>query len=359
VAALRFMWPTWASLMSCGQPNEILCTQCNIHLLQVGVYGRPQLHGRQTPTSSSNSCSSSLSSPAADQETGKQHTSMLNIHRSSTGTLPVMTRRSEVGSGRRAIMSKLVPEAPLSLGKPPIHGMPSRSHGLITSKQRRLSDHDLSARKAKRLMGTSGLPSCSGPGSISRRGPVTASYRHSTTPLLPSPQHPVPTNDALPDAVAVAAGACQVHSSPSPSITASPIGGVVLTSASSAPARSTSVTRSANGSVRSQVGPCIRSEGRPILVLDLDETLIHTVTSVSSLVRPCTPRSEDCKEMIMSLFCLCLTPTRYMPPLPQQVNGKTAQVLCRPGLDPFLSRVSKVFDVVVFTAGTKMVSGRR
>ncbi|GLU22804.1 hypothetical protein SLE2022_388520 [Rubroshorea leprosula] len=75
--------------------------------------------------------------------------------------------------------------------------------------------------------------------------------------------------------------------------------------------------------------PPLATEGKKTIVLDLDETLIH-----SSPDRP--PKSYD----------FVVRP---------EIEGKTVtmHVLKRPGLDEFLKELSEKFEVVVFTAGLK------
>ncbi|KAI3847110.1 hypothetical protein MKX03_012437 [Papaver bracteatum] len=68
-------------------------------------------------------------------------------------------------------------------------------------------------------------------------------------------------------------------------------------------------------------------EKKKLLVLDLDETLVHRTISTGSLNKPCD-------------FSFT-------------IGESTCYVLLRPYVHKFLERVSELFDVVIFTAGSR------
>lgn len=91
--------------------------------------------------------------------------------------------------------------------------------------------------------------------------------------------------------------------------------------------------------------PALRAEhqGRKCLVLDLDETLVHSSFKVSHIA-------------FDSSFCVILTTTQILHQadftIPVEIEGQyhNVYVIKRPGVDTFLKRVGELYEVVVFTA---------
>lgn len=83
-------------------------------------------------------------------------------------------------------------------------------------------------------------------------------------------------------------------------------------------------------------------KGRKCLVLDLDETLVHSSFKVStpSLMIPCSPA-----DLLQMLHQADLT-------IPVEIEGQyhNVYVIKRPGVDAFLKRVGELYEVVIFTA---------
>ena len=86
-------------------------------------------------------------------------------------------------------------------------------------------------------------------------------------------------------------------------------------------------------------------KGKLTVVLDMDETLIHSISSFASpFQRHRSGRYSPVKKACKSIRV----------PLPL---GDTIKVNMRPGLDKFLRSLSKKYEVIVYTAGLKDYAG--
>jgi len=77
-----------------------------------------------------------------------------------------------------------------------------------------------------------------------------------------------------------------------------------------------------------------KDRGKKTLVLDLDETLVHTVTKINEFLRPVRPFKLSWKV--------------------KAENGTETLATCytslRPGVFKFLNRMTEMFEVIFFTA---------
>ena len=91
--------------------------------------------------------------------------------------------------------------------------------------------------------------------------------------------------------------------------------------------------------------------GRKCLVLDLDETLVHSSFKVR---RPRTPRFGPPGSL--------LTPPQLIPqadyvvPVEIEWQWHNVYVIKRPGVDNFLKQMGELYEIVVFTASLSKVS---
>jgi RNA polymerase II subunit A small phosphatase-like protein len=94
-----------------------------------------------------------------------------------------------------------------------------------------------------------------------------------------------------------------------------------------------------------------RFKGKKCLVLDLDETLVHSsfkvVFPTSSLLLP----ASSCLTAQQILHQADFT-------IPVEIEGQyhNVYVIKRPGVDQFMKRVGELYEVVVFTASVSKVS---
>lgn len=83
-------------------------------------------------------------------------------------------------------------------------------------------------------------------------------------------------------------------------------------------------------------------QGRKCLVLDLDETLLHSSFKVGPTFRLCS------YQMLPS--------ADYIVPVEIESQVHNVYVIKRPGVDHFLTEMGKIYEVVVFTASLSKVS---
>lgn len=97
--------------------------------------------------------------------------------------------------------------------------------------------------------------------------------------------------------------------------------------------------------------PPLRPEfrGRKCLVLDLDETLVHSSFKVSTSYDKCS--AGKLTDMLKILHQADFT-------IPVEIEGQyhNVYVIKRPGVDAFMKRVGELYEVVVFTASVSKVS---
>ncbi len=92
--------------------------------------------------------------------------------------------------------------------------------------------------------------------------------------------------------------------------------------------------------------------GRKCLVLDLDETLLHSSFKVRSVCELRCPALE-------SYFCMpqAIPSADYIVPVEIESQTHNVYVIKRPGVDNFLRQMGEIYEVVVFTASLSKVSG--
>lgn len=92
-------------------------------------------------------------------------------------------------------------------------------------------------------------------------------------------------------------------------------------------------------------------KGRKCLVLDLDETLVHSSFKVSDLAQPSTIPFGDRTSYKMQI----LHQADFTIPVEIEGNYHNVYVIKRPGVDQFMKRVGELYEVVVFTASVSKV----
>ena len=100
--------------------------------------------------------------------------------------------------------------------------------------------------------------------------------------------------------------------------------------------------------------------GRKCLVLDLDETLVHSSLKVRP---PLPPPAAAAHVLTFLVFGFFFTRTwyqavpspDYIVPVEIESYWHNFYVLKRPGVDEFLRRMGEVYEVVVFTASLSKV----
>ena len=97
--------------------------------------------------------------------------------------------------------------------------------------------------------------------------------------------------------------------------------------------------------------PAVRPEhkGRKCLVLDLDETLVHS----SFKVRSPSPFTHGFGSL--TDFCQILHQADFTIPVEIEGQYHNVYVIKRPGVDQFMKRVGELYEVVVFTASVAKV----
>jgi RNA polymerase II subunit A small phosphatase-like protein len=90
-------------------------------------------------------------------------------------------------------------------------------------------------------------------------------------------------------------------------------------------------------------------QGRKCLVLDLDETLVHSSFKVRASFKSCLDPA----------YCYCFQVLERADfTIPVEIEGQyhNIYVIKRPGVDEFMKRVGELYEVVVFTASVSKVS---
>lgn len=95
--------------------------------------------------------------------------------------------------------------------------------------------------------------------------------------------------------------------------------------------------------------PLPHLRGRKCLVLDLDETLVHSSFKVCSHSLPLTSFLAHTQQVL----------ERADFTIPVEIEGQwhNIYVIKRPGVDQFMKRVGELYEVVVFTASVSKVNG--
>jgi len=94
--------------------------------------------------------------------------------------------------------------------------------------------------------------------------------------------------------------------------------------------------------------PLPHLQNRKCLVLDLDETLVHSSFKVSKT------RSKR-SGRVDSLWCQVLERADFTIPVEIEGQYHNIYVIKRPGVDQFMKRVGELYEVVVFTASVSKV----
>jgi RNA polymerase II subunit A small phosphatase-like protein len=89
--------------------------------------------------------------------------------------------------------------------------------------------------------------------------------------------------------------------------------------------------------------------GRKCLVLDLDETLVHSSFKVSR------PTLRVYRYVLMLTMAQILHQADFTIPVEIEGNYHNVYVIKRPGVDEFMRRVGELYEVVVFTASVSKV----
>lgn len=90
--------------------------------------------------------------------------------------------------------------------------------------------------------------------------------------------------------------------------------------------------------------------GRKCLVLDLDETLVHS----SFKVEFSTSLSHAVPD-ILSAAQKSIQHADYVVPVEIEYHWHNVYVIKRPGVDNFLKKMGEIYEVVVFTASLSKV----
>ena len=99
-------------------------------------------------------------------------------------------------------------------------------------------------------------------------------------------------------------------------------------------------------------------KGRKCLVLDLDETLVHSSFKVRNWLVPFTLSSLGATKPLLTLFTSqILHQADFTIPVEIEGNYHNVYVIKRPGVDEFMKRVGELYEVVVFTASVSKISG--
>ena len=88
-------------------------------------------------------------------------------------------------------------------------------------------------------------------------------------------------------------------------------------------------------------------EGRKCLVLDLDETLLHSSFKVSFDHSSIENKLTRVPQMLPS--------ADYIVPVEIESQTHNVYVIKRPGVDHFLKEMGKIYEVVIFTASLSKV----
>jgi len=88
--------------------------------------------------------------------------------------------------------------------------------------------------------------------------------------------------------------------------------------------------------------------GRKCLVLDLDETLVHSSFKVSA--------SSSSHQFYSMNTVQSISQADYVVPVEIEFHWHNVYVIKRPGVDNFLKKMGEIYEVVVFTASLSKVS---
>lgn len=95
-------------------------------------------------------------------------------------------------------------------------------------------------------------------------------------------------------------------------------------------------------------------QGRKCLVLDLDETLVHSSFKVSSPL-PLSHPAQSSANCHLTNCLQILHQADFTIPVEIEGNYHNVYVIKRPGVDQFMKRVGELYEVVVFTASVSKV----
>lgn len=107
--------------------------------------------------------------------------------------------------------------------------------------------------------------------------------------------------------------------------------------------------------------PPIRPEmrGRKCLVLDLDETLVHSSFKACAIATPFLLPEPGCLCEKWTDACFIMSQILHQADftIPVEIEGQyhNVYVIKRPGVDDFMKRVGELYEVVVFTASVSKV----
>lgn len=159
-------------------------------------------------------------------------------------------------------------------------------------------------------------------------------------PVATEPQAPPPVDKESP--------ITQVSQLPPPPVAQQAAASVATTSNQTA--AQAALVSSAPQETKKSLLPALRPEhqGRKCLVLDLDETLVHSSFKVRAGLFPKTNKSVA--DPLQILHQADFT-------IPVEIEGQyhNVYVIKRPGVDQFMKRVGELYEVVVFTASVSKV----
>lgn len=92
--------------------------------------------------------------------------------------------------------------------------------------------------------------------------------------------------------------------------------------------------------------------GRKCLVLDLDETLVHSSFKVDFSASRSSAASDTFSAALQSI-----QHADYVVPVEIEYHWHNVYVIKRPGVDNFLKKMGEIYEVVVFTASLSKVRG--
>jgi RNA polymerase II subunit A small phosphatase-like protein len=91
--------------------------------------------------------------------------------------------------------------------------------------------------------------------------------------------------------------------------------------------------------------------GRKCLVLDLDETLVHSSFKVCATPQYTgVPQADRAPQSISQ--------ADFVVPVEIEYHWHNVYVLKRPGVDAFLKKMGEIYEIVVFTASLSKVRDR-
>ena len=95
------------------------------------------------------------------------------------------------------------------------------------------------------------------------------------------------------------------------------------------------------------------------IVIDLDETLVHSSFKVSAIIMVAGHPNEVYETINVEYLCIFLQPISNADFIvPVEIDGTIHQVyvLKRPHVDEFLCKMGELFECVLFTASLAKVS---